>query len=181
MVRAYSSLSAARSRNMVLEKLETLEAGLGRRADWTVWFDDDMIFPGDTIAKLLSHGKEIVGASYLRRTEPHDLLGLPEGSSVQGFTGISPFKRLPAGCLLVKRDVFDKVGRWTLTEELGEDVFFCERAREAGYTVWCDLDLTREVKHVAEKILEAETEISTLVLPQPRVESLIGIRGNGRG
>jgi len=180
LVRGYSSVSAAKSRNIVLERLETLEESLGRRADWTVWFDDDMVFPGNTIAKLLSHKKDIVGASYVRRTEPHDLLGVPEGSVVQ-TTGLSPFKRLPGGCLAVRRSVFDKVGRWTVTDELGEDAIFCDRAREAGFEIWCDLDLTREVKHVGEQILEVDPERSTLILPnQPRLPQ-VHLRGNGRG
>lgn len=185
LMRGHSSMSAAKSRNIVLEKLETIEQGTGTRADWTVWFDDDMIFPSNTIARLLSHNKEIVGASYLRRTEPYDLLGVPEGSNIKySNEGIAPFRRLPAGCILIRRDVFDKVGKWAITNELGEDSIFCDRARDEGFGVWCDLELTKEVKHVGEKILEVEPEASSLIIPHnPDAQSrpLHIPRGNGRG
>lgn len=178
LVRGHTSKSAAAARNIILEKLETLEQMTKTRADWTVWFDDDMVFPSNAAAQLISHNKDICGASYLRRTPPHELLGEPDGPLVQ-TTGLSRFKRIPAGVLAVKRDVFDRVGRWTVTDEDGEDILFCDRARAKGFEVWCDLDLTREIKHVGETLLEVDPEKSTLIIPpQP---TIVGVRANGRG
>ena len=34
---------------------------------------------------------------------------------------------------------------------LGEDYYFCERAREAGFEIWCDGDLSRELAHIGQK------------------------------
>lgn len=175
IVRGKASRSAAASRNVCMEKLETLEAGaLGRRVDWTFWIDGDMSFPPESLALLLSHGKDIVGASYLRRGEPYDLLGEPDGPMVQG-RGLSRFKSLPAGLLLVRRAVFDSLVRpwWKVHEAAkaadctGEDVFFSREARSNSWEIWCDLDLTRRVIHWDDRPLQAEGDPSSLVLTQP--------------
>ena len=65
-------------------------------------------------------------------------------------------EHLPAGLLLVKFDVFRKLRRpWFVAphEMNGErdDVYFCRRATEAGYEIWCDHDLTQQVIHKGEQ------------------------------
>jgi hypothetical protein len=184
LVRGESSRSAAAARNLALEKMETLEAMHGR-ADYTLWLDSDMEFPPETLGQLLSHDKDVVGASYLRRGEPNDLLGVPEEGAIQ-TTGLARFRRLPAGIMLVKRGVFDKVGRWQVHEDpdpskcLGEDVIFCEKAREAGFEIWCDLDLTRKVIHWGDQALVAKGEDSELMVFEKPKSSIIRLGANGR-
>ena len=59
------------------------------------------------------------------------------------------------GMLMIKRAVFEKLRKpWFETcyrEEhddwLGEDVYFCIRAREAGFGIWVDHDLSKQVTH----------------------------------
>jgi len=168
LVRGESSRSAATARNVAMDKLETLEQIHGR-VDYILWLDADMEVPPETLGQLLSHDRDIVGASYLRRGEPFDLLGVPEEGAIQ-TVGLARFRRLPAGVLLVKRAVFDKVGRWMIYEDadpkksFGEDVIFCEKAREAGFEIWCDLDLTRRVIHWGDLALQAKGEDSELAL-----------------
>lgn len=187
LIRGHSSLSAAKARNICLEKLIGIEQIIRHRVDWTFWLDSDMQVPPNTIAQLLSHGKPIVGACYKRRTPPHDLMGVPKDSMIQ-TTGVAPFIELPAGCLLVRRDVFDKVGRWMILQpgeqadsDVGEDVVFSRKAIIEGFELWADLDLTREVIHWGDLALQETGEDSSLVhVVPPKLINLSGAAMNGR-
>jgi hypothetical protein len=63
---------------------------------------------------------------------------------------------LPHGCVLVKREVYEKVPQPHylqeyvphLNLEIGEDIFFCQQAAKAGYEIWCDQELSKEVSHI---------------------------------
>lgn len=52
------------------------------------------------------------------------------------------------GCMLIRKEVFYKVPEpWFAPEfEYGTDIQICKKARESGYTVWCDTSL--EIGHV---------------------------------
>lgn len=138
-----------------------------------LFVDTDMVIPRDTIPRLLSHDKDIVGGlcfaggpnSVVKPTlhviqendEGHPTLELlwdyPPNSLVQvDGTG--------AACMMVKREVAEKVwearGRdhrlpWFAHGmhngvEIGEDIAFCLTAGKCGYEVWVDTGL--EVPHV---------------------------------
>jgi len=54
-------------------------------------------------------------------------------------------QRIPTGCLLINMGVFDKLSKPYFRFEtdangaiVGEDYVFCDRAREAGFRIWCD-------------------------------------------
>lgn len=136
-----------------------IEAALACDATHILFLDSDMVFPKDTLARLLAHGKDIVGATYAKRYPPHSALGdfdhapgLPPGN------GIVKALSLPFGCILIKMTALAKLPRpyfrYLTTEggTISEDEWFCLQAREAGLTVWCDLSLTREVGHVGQAI-----------------------------
>ena len=67
-------------------------------------------------------------------------------------------KIIPTGCLLIRMRVFDKIPKpWFSTriegEKIqGEDYYFCDRAREAGFEIWCDGDLSREIGHIGQAV-----------------------------
>jgi hypothetical protein len=70
--------------------------------------------------------------------------------------GLQPVDYIGMGVMMVKREVFEKVeAPWfaipysTIGQHyIGEDVFFCRKAREAGYEVLVDHDLSHQVKHI---------------------------------
>lgn len=122
--------------------------------------DTDMVFPSTTLHRLLSHDARIVGSSYLGRHTPrrmnHRLL---DGSfNIPQVTGVSEVEYIGAGCMLIQTDVFKKMPYpWYDVKHLepsgpnsyiGEDVFFCQKARECGETVLVDWDLSHTVRHV---------------------------------
>lgn len=146
--------------------------------DYILFLDSDLRFPAWTLGRLLSHGKDIVGASYIRRTPPHELLVkiLPGTEQMVVNGGLHEVALVPTGCLLVKADVFKRMSRpyfrspsfenGDSTPEMlrdylpddmrpvtvGEDTFFCAAARSAGYQIWLDVDLTADIGHIGERV-----------------------------
>lgn len=199
LIQGASSLGAFEARNHILDQLDTLETQRGERFDYTFWLDSDMVIPADALTGLMSRQKDVIGAGYVRRVAPYDLLVKPlpgeVGIDVQG--GIKEVAGLPTGCLLIKRDVFDSleppVWRTRLRPQKpeqhggrhdGEDLLFCEMIRAKGHEVWLDVDLTKVVGHIGEKVYfpeEPEQRRSPLLLPPKPAHTIIGLRPNGHG
>lgn len=123
-----------------------------RNCTHTFWVDDDMIYPEDTLERLLAHDKDIVGAKYANRRG--------DGEVIEYFgdplTGMFKCKALGGGCVLVRSDVFRKIKQpwfWYVINPNGaiimsNDWYFCKKARESGYDIWCDSAL--KVGHISE-------------------------------
>lgn len=130
------------------------------------FLDSDMVVPPDTLERLIAHHVHIVGADYVRRVEPHNLNGTPDfekGPKGPHQNVLFPMLTLPFGCILISRKVFTDMPRPYFKYLEGEDdahtqsedTFFCNQARRAGQTIWCDTSLTREVGHVGTKVFRA--------------------------
>ena len=132
--------------------------------DYIFWVDSDMKFPIDAPVRLLARKKDIVGANYRRRRFPNPnftgMSGKP-GTFVEFHTtdnspAMELIDVLPHGLVLCKREVYEKIPHPhylqeyvpELNLEIGEDIFFCQQAQKAGYEIWCDQELSREVAHI---------------------------------
>ncbi len=138
---------------------ELVEMAKKVKADYLFFLDSDMRVPPDAILRLLAHRKEIVGANYTRRKPPFvaiikkDVNGKPLNYSKGGLVNIG---EIPTGCLLIDMRVFDKLEQPYFTTLgnrgsnvfQGEDLFFCQLAREEGFRVYCDLDLSTQIGHI---------------------------------
>ena len=118
-----------------------------------LWIDTDMQFPEDALLRLLAHDKDIVGANYRTRTPPYACAGIYEyGDTETMKPGLRPMKQMPTGLLLTKFEIYQKIPypwfRPGLNSEPRDDVYFCRLAKERGYEVWCDNDLSKEVIHI---------------------------------
>jgi len=121
-----------------------------------LWVDSDMQFPPDTLLHLMSHRKDIVGATYRERQEPYRYLGrFSDDSDAHCWEGgLHQAELLPGGMILVRTEVYRRLPPpWYKLDEDGwrDDYHFCVEARKAGYEVWCDMDLTRKVIHRGEQ------------------------------
>jgi len=143
--------------HMIREYLirDTLETS----ATHILFLDSDMVFPKDTFHRLLSHDKDMVGGNYVQRTVP----AIPNTVTTEGkpmytreeSTGLEEFFSSGLGCVLIKREVFEKTERpWFDTYWkpdgiiVGEDIFFFLKARKAGFIPYIDHDLSKEIKHI---------------------------------
>lgn len=139
-------------------------------ADWLYWQDTDNVVPVETLLTLLDHEKDIVGCDYRKRLDPYDRIGIFLGDDPGvAASGLHEMKLLPHGVLLVRAEVYKKMPWPWYREEYygsnerhlihvnpgglknGEDTIFTQEAREAGFQVWCDMDLTKRVSHIGER------------------------------
>jgi glycosyltransferase involved in cell wall biosynthesis len=129
-------------------------------ADYLLFLDSDMVFPPIVLLRLVLHRKDIVGATYTRRVAPYDALGSKLAEQPAVLSGdLLEMHRIPTGCLLINMQVFDKLAkpyfRFDTDDKgqiVGEDYVFCDRAREAGFRIWCDAFLSREIGHIGQSI-----------------------------
>ena len=141
--------SPAAGRNIVIRQ------ALENNCSHVFFMDDDMIFPSDTLNKLMEHNKDIITALYLLRSFPHRAAffdkAYPDGKNkfmplTPGLTGLVKGTAAGLGAALISTDVFRKMEEpWVRLGELDkdgwcDDVGFFNRAREAGFDIWCDLD-----------------------------------------
>ena len=137
--------------------------------DYLLFLDADMVHPPDLIERLLAHRKPVVTARYHMRKPPfstvayvkHPTINEPHGYQTVHFgRGLVEIERCGAGALLIRRDVLlaihDRIGANYFRYQRGpqaphdftvsEDFWFCQQAREAGFSVW--LDWETECGHV---------------------------------
>ena len=127
--------------------------------DHLLFLDSDMTFPRTTLHRLLVHREPIVGATYVKRAPPFGLLGSAlDPHPTTDARGLTEMRRIPTGCLLIRMSVFDALTKpyfRYITDEtggeiVGEDYVFCDRAREAGFRIWCDAALSLEIAHLGQ-------------------------------
>jgi hypothetical protein len=152
-----------------------------------LWLDADMRFPKETLLKLLALNLPIVCANYPTRRQP--IIPTAENSS-EGllFTGeddveLIEAERVGMGVMLTQLDIFRALPTpWFAVgfnkasgEYVGEDVFFCQLARKAGYQVFVDPRLSNEIQHLGEfaykmvhakvTLESAQTQLPTILPP----------------
>lgn len=116
---------------------------LGNGSHYLLMVDDDMVFPPDTLQKMLATGKQIVGVlSYSRKLPLKPTLVPMEEIKETLFE----CKEVGGGVLLIDTTIFNVMPQpWFDFKTFpfgqisqGEDGFFCAKSREMGYTIWCD-------------------------------------------
>lgn len=139
---------------------QLVQAALKTNPDYILMVDTDMVFPPETIERLASFDKEIIGCNYVRRRPPFTPIAMthedpnkildPTTASGVGLASI-----IPTGVMMIKASVFQKIkypwfeNVWRRSDNrlVGEDVIFCAKAGEAKIPIYCDHDLSKFVRH----------------------------------
>ena len=154
----------AYARNLLAEKAKGV-------ADYIFFIDDDVLPPMNTITKLLTHDKDIVCGLYFSRQEPHfPQIFLKNKENADRYDCVEDYKKdslleidaCGAGCMLIKAEVFKKlklpyfqyIPKGENNPRKGEDFYFCEKAKEEGYNIFCDTSII--CKHIGKKYVVAE-------------------------
>lgn len=135
---------------------------IAAEATHTLWIDADMRFPKDALERLLAHNQAIVAANYTRRRAPF----LPTAEdrdrgylfTQENSEGLAEVSHCGMGLMLVDMSVFKTLSEPWFTfgfnprdkSFLGEDFYFCRKAKEAGFPIFIDQELSRDVKHAGE-------------------------------
>ena len=135
-------------------------------ADYTMWFDSDMVFQPDTMIRLLAHNAPIVSGAYFRRKPPYHLVAFDECDVENRKWTDLPLPKetvkcggVGFGCVLIKTDVLFEVAskyqNWfEPMNNFGEDLSFCWRARQCGYDIL--LDPTISCGHVGQIVVNED-------------------------
>lgn len=147
---------------------------LNNKSEYLLMIDDDMVFPPDTLDKLISNNKDICGVAYHSRGSKDmvkivpDIMAIAEvdkGKYINLTTETDPkYKEVfecyatGTGVILIKTDIFYKIKRpwfeFTYFEngkcKEGEDWNFCFKAKNVGYKIWTDP--TIPIGHIGEAI-----------------------------
>ena len=113
--------------------------------------EDDTFPPLDAIERLLAHDKDVVCGWYPKR-QPGKRIGVPivlkNGKrqtldDPDAYADLVELYTVPMGCTLIKMDVFKHIEMpWFVTTgQLTQDSFFSQKARDAGFTLWCDTSI----------------------------------------
>lgn len=119
-------------------------------AEYTMWFDSDMIFEPDVMLKLLARNEDFVSGTYYRRSPPYSPVAFgkcdvqeKKWTDVELQEDIQSVEGVGFGCVLLKTSVlFDVAAQFDTWFEpvngYGEDLSFCWRARQVGYDIKLD-------------------------------------------
>lgn len=141
--------------------------------DYLLFIDADMVWQQNVIDKLISCKKDIVGGPYVVRYQPNwGAFRTLEGHKEFTDTGDISFKNaqfpndlqevhyISAGMMMIKRECLQKMYdtykfpfmcmEGVQGDFLSEDYAFCQRAKDIGYQIYADGDIT--VGHIGKFI-----------------------------
>jgi len=152
-------------RNRIVERAREL------KCTHLAMLDSDQDYPRDTLVKLLGHNVDIVGPLIPRRWPPFDLLVFR--GKINEYVNVSKVEirecimkntlfsvdATGTGCLLFNMEIFKHIPKpWFKVipnpdkkhhgKIVGEDFYFCTKARKAGYEIW--IDPTCQVGHLTQ-------------------------------
>lgn len=147
---------------IVNQRSELAAGALQAGATHVLFLDADMRFPKDTIRRLLAADKPIVAANYSTRKLPLQPVAFADDTTqTRVYTepdskGLRRVAAIGMGVMMVRAEVFQKMPKpWFHIHYsagsgvyTGEDIWFCRGAREAGFEVWLDHDLSQQVRHI---------------------------------
>jgi len=131
-------------------------------AEYMLWLDSDIVFPATTALRLLAHKEAVVAANYVRRQLPAKGVAYTKIGDWENPLPFEPTDNLQQvegigmGCMLVKTSILDEIPKpWfefhytpESNDHLGEDMDFCMKMSNAGYTVKVDTNLSMELRHL---------------------------------
>ena len=135
--------------------------GLG--FDYIHLIDSDMRFPANGLERLYNHQKDVIGVNAAVKGEDRPVLteddmGIPLD---QIKSPIAKMSGVGMAFTLINLKVFDGLKQpffyidYGYDEDgnfhhWGEDKTFCRDIIEKGFSVWCDLELSKEIGHKGE-------------------------------
>ena len=186
----------SRQGSILISNRETLvHEALDQGATHLMFLDDDHVFPAHALHWLFRHNEPIVFTNYVRRTFPVYPVAFAADSedpdarghflyTKPGDKGLVEVASTGFGVGLVNADVFRNIeepwfdmqwrknasGKWVV--DPAEDIYFCRKARAAGYKVYVDQELSNMVSHIG------EFEFTNIMAQELTEEALDYIKSN---
>jgi len=194
-VSAFPRVDALRDAAVELAQFDGYDRKGRKHTPYThlLFLDADMVWPTDVLTKMLRHhDKGIVSGLYCIKGGDFAPVALrdgiqPDGSVMTHYyhdrayreTGkeLRPQQVVGMGCTLVPMVVFDRIGPrpWFTYESddegwprVSEDVPFCRKAAEAGFSIW--LDPTVKCGHVTTHVITEQWHRACAADGAPQLE-----------
>jgi hypothetical protein len=145
------------------QRFYLLKEAIKAKATHALFLDSDMVFPRDTMKRLLKFDKPFVGANCTTRTMPvkpvaFDLNGKRIDS--RGKFGLQKVRFVGCAVAMINLDVVKPLQPpfflqdWIpeLQDTCGEDVYFCQKLAEAKVDMFVDHELSVKIGHVGYQI-----------------------------
>jgi glycosyltransferase involved in cell wall biosynthesis len=139
-----------------IDQIRNLIADWAKRYDYLFSVDSDIVLPRDSLVKMLAADKDIISGLYIQRIPNTKTLEVYMDTPGGGCTNI-PYERIEKlgiveiaacgmGCVLIKNAVFKALeyphylykSALDHKNTVSEDIYFCIKARKAGFKVWAD-------------------------------------------
>jgi glycosyltransferase involved in cell wall biosynthesis len=139
-----------------IDQIRNLIASWAANFDYLFSVDSDIIFPKDTLKKLLAHNVDMVSGVYIQRKVNEEILEIYRGNSNGRMVNVSMRDILPQGlheisgcgfgCVLVKSDVIRNIpypqfvyhSALDHANTFSEDLHFCKQAASRGAKIYVD-------------------------------------------
>jgi FkbM family methyltransferase len=156
-----------------IDQIRNLIAEWAKHYDYLLSVDSDIVLPKDALKKMLAADKDVISGLYIQRIPGTQVVEIYQDNPTGGVNNI-PYRVLENqgtvqvaacgfGAVLVKGEVFRKMAYPHFmyksaikhSDTISEDVYFCKKAREAGFTVWADTSIKCE--HIGQQVFSLET------------------------
>lgn len=138
---------------------------MAKQADSThiLWLDSDMMFHPTLLHELLAHDLPIVAGNYVTRQHPHKTVAYTNIGDWRSYVmhdasapDLCEVQAIGMGCMLVKSEVMRRMEKplfsttWIpeTNDHMGEDYYFCQRARQLGYPIMVDNSVSLRLSHL---------------------------------
>ncbi len=138
---------------------DLVETAIKQKADYLAFIDADQVFNADYVSRLIAHDKDIIGCPIVKRGVPYTInISMKQPNGIYAACSHFPEDKLfevdgiGMGFVVIKTKVFEKIEKpwFDFSQKLGEDLYFCGKAKEAGFKIWAEPRL--EVGHVGSAV-----------------------------
>lgn len=162
----YIDIQGVNSSNLVENRHILVSRAFMAEATHLLFWDSDIKAPPDCIVRLLEHGHPIVAINYSKKEPEARPTAFLDTDNYVGpcwtqdhHTGLQEVSSCGFGLMLIDMRVlqalktplfkFEQIGAEGI-QTLSEDVYFCHKAREAGFPVLIDHDLSKRCSHIGD-------------------------------
>lgn len=131
------------------------------------FMDNDMVTPQHIVSRFLAYDKDIISTNYVIKAkrgkckfsctdENFRTIDLKEND-----VGLKKVYIAPTGTMLIRTNVFKDIPypyffhsvieHQGIKDEFGEDSHFCDSANKAGFDVWIDCDMSKQIEHIGKR------------------------------
>lgn len=163
-----------------IDQIRNLIAEWAKHYDYLFSVDSDIVLPKDSLRKMIDADKDVISGLYIQRIpNTHTLeVYMDQNGGVVNIpyemlkdAGVVEIAACGMGCALIKGDVFRKIEypHYFYTSALdhrntiSEDVFFCLKARNNGFTVWADTTIICD--HKGTTMYQVNQELPSVPVP----------------